>query len=507
MTGMKNLLAEIKLMTQEEVKARRAEIDAADPSGSWRSTVTVALDKRLKDLAGNREKQIVEQAAKPQPLPDPPWLSAPEPQPKPAERPTSEKLDALKAELREMERDIQRDEAKLQQRVTARKARQAESDLLELDAELQRINANPPPDEGKLKAAAEAKGKLEEELKRLAADQRKWKLEEEWVSAAEKIPSWAELPAYAAKIPNRGPGEKPHPMFIHLLQRLSDARNGKRPPARVRRRGPNGKITYETVTEANYVDVLKAARSLQLAELSGRERRAVWDLAKGWGAKKPTSAQVSELVRKWRPNMELRGFPEGQKPDRATAYDEQLREACERMLAWIEPEVLDLVGLPKLIVHGPDDKGFGTTQGFYDPEEQAIHIRSDVIKDQLILHEFGHHVEDQGPVEVWCSMALYLNQLAGEANLISQWDAYKQTVSEEPLYGWSWNDGMPKLPRPDYAAMYYKSGLTELLPVALEKYMPAQPADDYYPEYRALVLPAFRPGAAREAGLEPWTLL
>jgi hypothetical protein len=347
----------------------------------------------------------------------------------------------------------------------------------------------------------------------------KWRLEQRWNE--DDVPTWAELPKYAETVPLRGPGEKPHPVIVHLLQRLSDAQNGKRPPIQVRHRHADGTITYEPVTEANYWEVLHKASLYTPADLSDAERTALGGLTNLWRPLPVDNGDLTNMVDRWlqEGNVKVEGAAGG--PDVDTVSKEirkQVEAACKKILTWVEPALRDLVGLPKLVIH--TGQGASLTRGFYDPEKQEIHLTLENVKAPLILHEFGHHIEDQGPVEVWCTFASYLRKLGAPSKMVAQSDV-GAVVSEEPYIGWYWGDAEPKLPRGGYALVSYGSGLTELLPIAMEQEGGLQPFDNpdgvvdwtddiastYYPEYMARLLPAVRPKEAELAGVKLPTLM
>jgi hypothetical protein len=424
---------------------------------------------------------------------------------------------ALEAARRQLA--LMKDQEQEQYQLLARaELKLADLQMRQAEADLRQLEAAPHQVEAKLEAARAQVQERTTELK-------KWQLEEAWVQEGQKVPSWDELPGYAAKIPRRRNDEQPHSMLTHLLQRLSDARNGDGPPVKVRAARPDGAIRYETVTKANYQDVVKAAGAFRWEGFDVRNLRAIEKLTTDWQPLPVSQDDVDNMVSEWRKKLQTTGFPEDKDgnrgPDLATAYQTQLATACRKILEWVEPGVRDLVGLPDIVVHGPDDPKFKPEdEGEYNAKNKAIHLVSAKLRSgegaELLLHEFGHHIEDQGPAETWGSFASFLGRLGRGANLMPQREYWDGQLSNNPLYCWPDTGSRPKLPRAHdgYSLQYYLTGLTESIPLALENSVPDDPGgatdnngDNYDSEYIGLVLPAIRPEAARKAGMDLWTWL
>jgi len=379
-------------------------------------------------------------------------------------------------------------------------------------------------DEATKQRLEEVARQLQEKVTELQSTEAKWEQEIGWVREGQKVPSWDELPGYAATIPRRRIGEQPHSMFIHLLQRLSDARNGDGPPVKVRAAQPDGTIRYETVTKDNYQAVVQAAGAFRWEGFDARNLSAIQKLTTEWKPLPVSPDDIDNMVSDWRKKLQATGFPEvgGKRgPDLATAYQTQIATACQKILEWVEPGVRDLVGLPDIVVHGPEDPRFKPEdEGEYDAKNKVIHLSlAKLISEngaELLLHEFGHHIEDQGPVETWGSFASYLGRLSRGANLMPPREYKGKQLSDNPLYCSPDDDSIPKLPRAHdgYSLQYYPTALTESIPLAMEYSVPDDPGgatntdgDKYDSEYIGLVLPAIRPEAARKAGMDLWTWL
>jgi hypothetical protein len=508
--GSKQLRNKALKLSLDEIAEMRSELESLPrPVPAERAAVLAVLNSREKMLRAKLPK--VEQNAAPpnaqppaqQVVPAGPQAQARQPEPAQQQEQERVRLEGV-ARQRKAEATAQRVEK--------------EGELAALEAQLEARKRTDPRAVPELEAK---RGDLLDELAELQSNEQKWGLEEAWVRESERTPTWDELGAYAEKIPDRKAGEQPHPMVVHLLQRLCEAKNRERPPVKVRRRRADGSIAEETVTGDNYLAVVEGAKNLRWEPLNTQGRAAMQEFTNQWQPRltKRTGLDdaVDQKVAEWKGKVTF--AKAGDNPN-VDDYEPYIRGACEVLVKWIDPAIVANLKLPPIIIHGRDDRYYDkTTEGNYEPTDQVIHVsKTKFDSAALLLHEFGHHIEEQGPVENWCSFVLYLNHLAGGRNLISQMDAFGQEMGKQPYYGLSF-DPAPKLPKPHYAPLYYKNALTELIPVALEYYEDTldnlktsvdwknDNKSDYYPEYMAAVLPAINPAKAQAAGVQLRTLL
>ena len=214
---------------------------------------------------------------------------------------------------------------------------------------------------------------------------------------------------------------------------------------------------------------------------------------------------------------------EGKTDDRGI-YKAQFEEAWASIVASVEREVLEVIGLPNVHVYAKDPGTFGSNRpGYYDEETQTIYLTGGNLTMSSIRHEFGHHIEDQGPVEIWFGLALILNWLSGKRPLeppprgaIRQIYSIQRTAEDPDV-------GVPNL---IYSATYYEDGGTELLSTSLENDVlgnlkpyinwppgmrdrtPTRLGDcKCGPEFAYLLLHALRPEEMRAAGFPSPALL
>jgi hypothetical protein len=437
--------------------------------------------------------------------------------------------EAAARQREEEARRRQEEEAKQQLEVarqrlaeTSRERSVKEAAVKRLNDQLHDVKAHPNQQETSPKKMEDDQKNLkdlQDEVMKLRSAEEKWQREVDWAREVEKTPAWDDLRAYADKIPSRGAGEKPHSIVTHLLQRLSDAENGRRPPVKVRRHGADGSISLEPVTRANYEAVMDAAVRYQWAGLSDGERTALQKLTDDWSGVDAGDKIVKNLVDEWISKLQFQGFEKDPDKDK---YRGRIQAACKFILRWIDPAVIrETGGLPQIIIHGAQDKYYdANTRGNYEPEDQVIHLNDARFENgSLLLHEFGHHLEDQGPAEVWLSFATFLSHLADGSDLVAQADVEGAGMSAEPYYFRPKKDGTTKFTDPLYAPLYYGNGLTELLPLALEYNEPLfdrmrrtvnwkdEEDSEYYTDWMAAVLAALQPSRVHDAGVQFPTLL
>lgn len=181
--------------------------------------------------------------------------------------------------------------------------------------------------------------------------------------------------------------------------------------------------------------------------------------------------------------------------------------------ASVEAEVFEAVGLPnKIRVLDPkrDENELGHNEkARYANLTKTIYIAVQHATPTRIAHEVGHHIEEQGPVEIWSALASYLQRLSAGRPL----NAATAESAGNVTYGV--DNNFPALPQPVYALSYYLDAGTELLAVALEEqitddltdyWRPDIPGPRYDPVLVLLVLHASRPRQLREAGIRYPTL-
>jgi hypothetical protein len=326
-----------------------------------------------------------------------------------------------------------------------------------------------------------------------------------------QLPTWLSLKKY--DIERRTAGQQPHPMSSHLRQRLGDAQRGERPEVRTTGRDALG-VAYKAVTKDNYRDVLDAADRVQWTGLSEADRGKLAELSRTWTPK---------TTHRWqRPKDSVLADRASQHDAAGHVIQEPLSEAHRKNLleAWgrirdsVDEEVLNGVGLPRVEILDPNNPELGDRPAFYDQKTKTMKFSADRVTVDRIMHEFGHHIEEQGPVEIWCALASYLASLSEGLPL----DPARARETREPSYGFDWQPGKsPRVPNAGYAMTYYPDAATELLALALENDIPAilnevvnwEPGAEskYDPEYVAIVLRAFRPQQLRELGVSFPTLL
>jgi hypothetical protein len=318
---------------------------------------------------------------------------------------------------------------------------------------------------------------------------------------------WASLAKFAEDLPAPEDIKLPHPMLDHLDQRLGNAQRGKRPAVRTRHWAESGSLNFPTVTEANYQAARTAARLGLWTGPNDQDRDRLAELTNKWPRLEPTESLAAE----WFAKLTVADFPPGKAED-PTKYQGHLESALDKITRWVEPGVLAEIGLPKVIVHGPEDNTLGSRPAFYDERTQEIHIKSTAVTHERILHEFGHHLEEQGPVEVWCGLASFMRRVSEDRPLTPP----RPGETRETSYPYD-VDSPPRVPNVGYAMSYYHDAGTELIALAFENELLDSPGDfadwkdeatSYYDlEFMALLLQAVRPQQLRRAGVSFPSLL
>lgn len=92
------------------------------------------------------------------------------------------------------------------------------------------------------------------------------------------------------------------------------------------------------------------------------------------------------------------------------------RENAWKLLsASVEAEVFAAVGAPsKIKILGPTrrERAGKNEKAHYDSQTTIIHIGAEHASPGPIAHEVGHHIEQQGAVEIWYAPASYLQRFS-----------------------------------------------------------------------------------------------
>jgi hypothetical protein len=329
--------------------------------------------------------------------------------------------------------------------------------------------------------------------------------------------SWENLRIFAQSLKPRIGGELPHPPVTHLRQRLGDVQRGERPSVATRRISDQTRVA---ISEDNYLAALKKAGEIPWKSIIEEQTTKLETLVKSTGDLPPMSAALkypTELPKygddttlfdlvKLAPAVEKKRNPE--------SYKGAFGDAWKGIRAAVEAEVLDQVGLPDAIIIVPDgDKTLDGLPAYYEAKTKKVCFAESKAESDRIMHEFGHHIEEQGPVEIWLGLASLLNLFSGQRPL----NAPQALYSRQPSYGIDDDETLRGLVGGgSYAASYYPDAGTELLALALEKRLTngwellledvgkGQWAD---PRLLLLLLHAFRPKEMRERGFSYPTLL
>lgn len=299
-------------------------------------------------------------------------------------------------------------------------------------------------------------------------------------------------------------------MLEHLRQRLGDAQRGKRPAVKARRRWA-GTVMTEQVTEADYQGLLAAAERADWGPPAQADRLNLAEATKDWSPEtKYRQEKFGESALYEQAEIKRTKADDPPSYIDLTSYQSAFDKAWQTITTQVEAEVLETVGLPKVHILGSDNKELGSRAAFYDEKTQTIKIRWDKVTAAQLQHEFGHHIEEQGPVEIWYGLAALLRAI-GDLPL----EGPEQLSSREATY----SDNLisrGQLPKVPYSLSYYPDAGTELLALAMEDFSADEGVlanlkeyvdwlDDaespYLPRYVALLLHAFRPREMRELGV------
>lgn len=334
--------------------------------------------------------------------------------------------------------------------------------------------------------------------------------------SSEIAPGWSTLGEFAKGFPRRNAGELPHSVREHLLQRIGETQRGNRPPVRAQRRSGND-ILVEVVTEANYQAVVHECDGLwsRMAPEQAAEFRI---FAGKQPAKLPDGSRQADFdADALSRHLRLEVTPEDNEKISDVDVKRRVDQVWKSIWETVEGSVLGLVGPPNtlcVVSHG--DERLNGARALYDPKTQTIYIEiiqtggADWnINAGRLRHEFGHHVEEQGPLEVWIFAAEILQRL-GRDELLA---APRSAETREPGYGVRLEDldhEGKKIPNAAYACSYYPDAGTELLSLGLEDDFPgnmASYAKSYDADFLLLQLLAFRPSTYRRSRFAVPTLL
>jgi len=321
---------------------------------------------------------------------------------------------------------------------------------------------------------------------------------------------WAEL-AQSPEKPSKDAGDIPYAPVELLERRLRQAARGERPQICTRRvrTASSRAAEFVTVDAATVGQVLTAAPDL-------------WTVKAGWPSIRQAFAKMANEPKYARPatdNDEEALFAKVQVdpecPNDKNSYRDRFVEGWQNIRAMVEAEVLDQVGLPKRIeIVSPARAQALSEPAYYDAPKQISYFKPDAVSAERIAHEFGHHIEENGPAEIWLGCAALLNRLSEGRPL----EPKSPPTTRVPTY--ALNFQLAKIPNPGYAASYYDDGGTELLALGMELWswrdvrgeIPAaeakvQEGDQLGADYILLLLHALRPREMRENGFPQPSLL
>jgi hypothetical protein len=324
--------------------------------------------------------------------------------------------------------------------------------------------------------------------------------------------SASSLASFAAELKPRKAHEQPYSVAEHLRQRLGDVQRGKRPAVKARRRGGGGTVTTEEVSEADYPRLLDAAKRADWGPLTPADRQKLAAAMQAWTAKTKYPQQKFQGSALYKQAQIIRTTPDNPPSDvEVSQYESAFAKAWETITTQVEAEVLEAVGVPEVHILGSGDEELGNRPAFYDEKTQTIKINYKNVSPERLQHEFGHHIEEQGPVEIWYGLATLLQVISGGKPL----EPPRQGATREPTFNPDLI-GSSQLPNMGYALSYYPDAGTELLSLAMEDFAQNQGVladlktyvenwfndkSYYLPRYVALLLHAFRPREMRELGL------
>lgn len=342
--------------------------------------------------------------------------------------------------------------------------------------------------------------------------------------------SWEALRVYAERLPSRGAGQYPHPVMALLKLRLGRTQFTPvaRPP--VQARAASTTAAFAEVTSGNFTELLAAAGrySWRLSDADVTKLRAFIK-----SATEKTGRSGAEVLKAVDPCLRLKSDSEalwrqvriaegGDTPKNPeAAYKHAFEQAWEMILATVEHEVLTLIGMPNVCLCPPGAENGDNRPGSYNENTKTMTVAGANLTTSSIVHEFGHHIEEQGPTEIWLGLASILNWLSKERALLPAPSGWR-----EPLY--RVDDEYVGVPRLMYSATYYEDGATELLSTSMEHDVltninvyisdgwPAKYRETTStrlanggcgPEFTYLLLHALRPAQMREAGFPNPALL
>lgn len=168
----------------------------------------------------------------------------------------------------------------------------------------------------------------------------------------------------------------------------------------------------------------------------------------------------------------------------------KVQEAWDQIQQIMDPDVLDRIGPCKVRVHGfwKADLPVPVFRAHYSGSKREIHVhRFESLP--ILMHEFGHHVEDQGGLKGWLSVQRLLHNRAQSDKL----KAISMFTPDEVRY--DSGIGMTH-PVGSYGARYYEYGSTEIMSMGMQLFANPSHAAALFmkdPEMFYTILAAFRP--------------
>jgi hypothetical protein len=309
--------------------------------------------------------------------------------------------------------------------------------------------------------------------------------------------TWATLPQL--KLDERDGGQLPHPVRDLLLARLGAARLGA--PAVWARRKKSG--TFGFVPLDAMEKYFTAAKSYTWTPLTPSQASTLSTILPN--IKQSTGSEPSDAGALFKKViLKLRPSDEEYSSVTLATFRDTFEKAWRDICLTVEKEVLDLIGRPQFHIYSNSDKSFGPVAQ-YVREQRTVQMRIAGVTEARIRHEFAHHLEDCGPMEVWFGLASMLRRFGGDRTL----QAPVADTTRYPTFQFD-ETKLPKLPDYGYMATYYNDGGTECLAIPFEDNLirdGIQQYSHYEPDWLYLLLAACRPSELAQHGLDPPALV
>ncbi len=333
-------------------------------------------------------------------------------------------------------------------------------------------------------------------------------------------PEWPDLKTYANSLKQnkRQVGQQPYSVSQHFFQRLGRTQQWEKNRQVMTSSG-------QPITELNYQQAIKNLSRIGWINTDASDLRRLQEVPdikfpETWSPPESGDGIFVEDALIKAINVE-KSCKSATNLSKEVGFKKAWREIC----ALVEPSVLKQVGMPEIHILEDTDEGLGDAPGDYDAKSQLIRLKARNATER-IRHEFGHHIEDQGPVEVWLAAATLLQRLATKDGALTQLIQGSKYQNVDVAYGIDSGAakagtvyGMPQL---NYSFSYYSDGGTELLSIGLEEDIssiaheagrkvaaaeggrPEESEPERLPSYRTdylvLLMRAFRPKAWRMLG-------